>query len=160
MKDEVLRSSFRGFLGLKYVFAINVPVSVSGSDEMMIDAKDQRALERMVIFEMIRQKVPIRGVEVQFFRRVLGESLAQFARHFNMSDVGVMKWEQLGNTRLSTNNEMAVRVVMSAQIHWYSIQAADLVGGEKTPKELVVDFKEHWAMRAAEEAPTPAQKVG
>ena len=103
-----------GLLGLNYIQFKCVPMRDSQYGPV-IDL-DPMVLEKMAGAAIIKEKIPIRGKEVLFLRKILGLSMERFAAKFGLSSGTIFHWEKNENERLSTINEMAVRSLMAQEL--------------------------------------------
>ena len=66
-------------------------------------------IETQVAKAMIEHKVPLRGKEVKFIRKVLGLSLEKFASKIDFTSGSIFKWEKAETERLQKVNEIICR---------------------------------------------------
>ena len=121
--------------GLDYVF-VQVPILMTENGEEYIDLP-MGVIEKAIARKLIKARVPIRGVEVAFFRKTFGMTLKELAAVFGLSAAGVLKWEKERDSRLSKVNEAAVRSFV-AETLGIEINGAwsELVAKQATPKKL------------------------
>jgi DNA-binding transcriptional regulator YiaG len=105
MKKEKLET-IKNYRGFEYI-SLQVPVkdSFHGS---FIDVKPE-LIETLVAKAMIEHKVPLRGKEVKFIRKVLGLSLERFAAKIDFTSGSILKWEKSETERLHKANEIICR---------------------------------------------------
>lgn len=107
----------KGVLGLDYVTVTNVPMKDSKHGPV-IDI-DMAIIERKVLEEILKQGVPMRGLEVKALRKHLGLSLEKFASKLDsefLASSTVQRWEAAPTERLSPANEVFVKVFMAEQL--------------------------------------------
>jgi DNA-binding transcriptional regulator YiaG len=123
--------------GLEYVYLENVPVRQTKHGPVL-DA-DLSIVERMIAEEIIRQRIPIRGAEVQFLRKALGASMQKFGALLGLSAPAILKWEKARAKRLQPANEVAVRALMAEQLQ-IALEGKFTVlkGAEHTPERISV----------------------
>lgn len=120
---------------LEYVTINAVPLVKTASGKYGIAADVWGKLERLVVAEIIRHKVPIRGKEVKFMRKALGLSSRVLGEMLGLSHVAIQKWEKNEGKRLDLVNEIAVRVVIATHLGIdMLIKDALLKGIEKAAK--------------------------
>jgi DNA-binding transcriptional regulator YiaG len=100
--------------GLDYVYLKDVPIRETSHGEAL--DVELTLIEREIAQEIVRQGVPIRGAEVQFFRKSLALSLAKFGRLLGLSAPAILKWERARTKRLAPINEVAVRALMAEHL--------------------------------------------
>jgi DNA-binding transcriptional regulator YiaG len=100
--------------GLDYIYLDNAPVRQTSYGEVL--AADVSLIEKDIAREIIRQGIPIRGVEVQFLRKSHAFSLAKFGNLLGLSAPAILKWERNKTKRLDPINEVAVRAAMAEQL--------------------------------------------
>ena len=100
--------------GLDYVYLKDVPVRETSHSEAL--DVELFLIEREIAREIVRQGVPIRGAEVQFFRKSLALSLEKFGRLLGLSAPAILKWERARTKRLAPVNEVAVRALMAEHL--------------------------------------------
>lgn len=134
------KRDFKGFMNLKYVVIKNVPVSEDKEFGGLIQASVMKKMERKVAISILNRCIPITGIEVEFFRSILGLPQREFAKLFDLSQVAILKWEREKSKRLSFPNEIAFRVVMANRIG-INLRINGIINGpEKAPVPFVVDF--------------------
>jgi len=77
---------------IDYIVISGVPVRQSKFGDIL-DYPPQK-LECLVATAIIENNYAITGVEIKFFRSLLGLSLADFGKFFELSDVAILKWER------------------------------------------------------------------
>ena len=102
----------KAFGGLEYVTIKNVPVRKSKKYGDILDC-DMGKLEKNVAKELIKRKIPLRGAEVKYLRKVNGLSMGKLGAILGLSSTAIMKWEKRDEERLSPINEVALRVFFS-----------------------------------------------
>lgn len=81
-------------------------------------------------------RIPLRGKELRFLRKVLGLSYEKFAGPMGLSSATVMKWEKAEEARLHSVNEVAVRVFVAERLSLKVDGAFSKLVGGVTPKVL------------------------
>jgi DNA-binding transcriptional regulator YiaG len=66
---------------------------------------DEALIEKVVAKLIIQEKVPIRGVEFHFLRKVLGLSLGRIGAELGISAPAVLKWERAPKKRFDRKRE-------------------------------------------------------
>src|SRR5690606_31400090 len=74
------------------------------------------ALDRLAAIAVLTGKIPLRGMEVRFLRKVLGLSLEKFASQLGLSSGTVFHWEKAEEARLAPVNEIAVRIFVAEKL--------------------------------------------
>jgi DNA-binding transcriptional regulator YiaG len=100
--------------GLEYVFLMNVPIGKDG-DEEFIDLPPEE-IDSMIATEIIRQKVPLRGKEVLFLRKALKMNRNRWAEKLGVTASGILRWEEVGEKRMSKINEAAIRMLCAEEL--------------------------------------------
>lgn len=96
-----------GLVPLEYIHFKNVPMKESKHGPV-IDL-DPSILEKLAAMAILKEKIPLRGLEVHFLRKVIGLSMEKFACRLGLSSGTIFHWEKNELDRLSTVNELAVR---------------------------------------------------
>ena len=115
------------FSGLEYV-TVNVPAYRVDGAEKLIELPDLK-IGHTVAKAIINKRVPIRGKEVRFFRKVTLEmTLQEFSQILGMSPTAIFKWEKNSKARLHRINEAAVLTLMIDRIEMrrFQIRFSDL----------------------------------
>ncbi|MFN3453831.1 MAG: helix-turn-helix domain-containing protein [Pseudobdellovibrio sp.] len=121
------KQNLKNMVPLDYIVFIDVPMKSSAKGDF-IDLKPE-VLDFLAAKAILQNKIPLRGKEVNFLRKVLGLSLEKFANKLDLSSGTVFHWEKSENTRLSLVNEVAVRVFTAEQLNIeISPKFSDLVG--------------------------------
>ena len=108
------KENLDGLVPLEYIHFKNVPMKDSKHGPV-IDL-DPALLERLAAVALIKEKIPLRGKEVFFLRKVIGLSMEKFAAKFGLSSGTVFHWEKNELERLSTVNELAVRTFVAEEL--------------------------------------------
>ena len=146
---QVLKT-LKGVANLDYPEVHGVPMTVDDECGEGIHAQVLGEVEHLVAVEIISQKLPIRGAEVEFLRKSIGLSRLEFARGLSLSDVAVLKWERAKSKRLAMVNEIAVRAYFAQRLKVKLLGTIDgLMGIDETPKKLVIQFPQKSKRRAA-----------
>ncbi len=123
--------------GIEYLRVVGIPTQGSPFGPV-VSAANLKQAERAVATAIIRLRVPLRGVEVQYLRRVLGLSQAAVGRELGVSDVAVLKWEKRTEKRLDTVNEVALRALFAERLGVVlDGTLSALRGADSAPKEPV-----------------------
>ena len=134
------KREYKGFLKLKYIMVKNVPISEDKEFGALISASVMKEIEHKVACSILAYRIPISGLEIEFFRSILGLSQRRFAELFKLSQVAILKWEREKKKRLSLLNEIAFRVVMAKHFNLNLETKYVIDGPEKYPKHLIVNF--------------------
>ena len=113
-KQKTWKEDLQGILDLDYVVIKNVPM-IQTKEGSAINY-DYGLIETQVAKAILEKHVPIRGAEVKFFRKTLGLSYEKFARELSVASTTVMRWEQEKLERLSTSNEVLIKVFMAEKL--------------------------------------------
>jgi DNA-binding transcriptional regulator YiaG len=90
---------------------------------------DPSVLERLAAMAVLKEKIPLRGIEVHFLRKVIGLSMEKFAGRLGLSSGTIFHWEKNELERLSTVNELAVRSFVAEELGIeISGKFSDLIG--------------------------------
>jgi hypothetical protein len=131
------RQLIEGYMDLNYVVLLDVPVRDSKFGPI-IDL-DPAFVEKRIAEELITQRVPLRGREIQFLRKTLGLSLEKFANSFGYSAGGVLKWERDPEKRLDALTEAGLRSWFAEKFEVkLPGKFKELVGYEKSPERVEV----------------------
>ncbi len=112
---------------LEYIIFKNVPMkdSVHGP---IIDLPPD-ILDKLAASAIILERIPLRGKEVKFLRKVIGLSLERFSGKLGLSSGTVFHWEKSENNRLALVNEVAVRTFVAEELEIkISSKFSDLIG--------------------------------
>ncbi|MEO5969789.1 MAG: hypothetical protein ABIQ95_07650 [Bdellovibrionia bacterium] len=69
--------TLKGFMNLDYIEVRNVPYSESKRFGRGTDSEVLKNLEQLIARKLLLDRIPLRGIEVLFFRSVLGMSQKQ-----------------------------------------------------------------------------------
>jgi DNA-binding transcriptional regulator YiaG len=131
------KENIKGIGGLDYIIFKNVPMRESKYGDI-IDF-NPGLMEKMAAEAIIRSRVPIRGLEVNFLRKTLALSLDRLAKDLNLTAAAVRKWEVKETERLHPINEAAVRALFAEKL---SVDMpgkfSELIGTEEGPNELIL----------------------
>lgn len=144
MKKEQKTTSVKGYGGLSFLTVIDIPIRETGAGSVY-DIKPAD-LERGIAKYILQSTTPIRGAEVKYLRKVLGKSMEEFAREFNLSSAAIFKWEKDPAKYIGSINESAIRKVVGERLN---IEVAATLRGLMAtmhqPEEVVLsaadDFK-------------------
>jgi len=116
-----------GLVPLEYIHFKNVPMKESKHGPV-IDL-DPSILEKLAAMAILKEKIPLRGLEVHFLRKVIGLSMEKFAGRLGLSSGTIFHWEKDELERLSTVNELAVRSFAAEELGIeISGKFSDLIG--------------------------------
>ena len=137
-----MKRNYKGLLNLDYIEVRNVPIVKNENRGEGVESQVLGQVERLAARAILGKKLPIRGLEIQFFRKVLAMSQKQLGLALGYSDVAILKWERAKLNRLDPVNEVAVRALM-AEKFGVKIKGTfeALLGGDKTPRKLVVAYQ-------------------
>jgi DNA-binding transcriptional regulator YiaG len=130
--------TLKKYYGLEYVTVTGIPVRKTAHGNVV--DMDTGLIEKAVAKLIIQEKVPLRGIEFNFIRKVLGMSLGRIGAELGISAPAVLKWERAKKKRLDPINEVAVRALMAEKLGVripgkFSL----LLGDAKTPEKLTVN---------------------
>ena len=103
-----------GLVPLEYIHFKNVPMKESKHGPV-IDL-DPSILEKLAAVAILKEKIPLRGKEVHFLRKVVGLSMEKFAGKLGLTSGTIFHWEKDELERLSTVNELAVRTFVAEEL--------------------------------------------
>jgi DNA-binding transcriptional regulator YiaG len=131
----------KGYGGLGYVILKNLPTRVSKDKTIgtIIDL-EPREIEKQIALELINQRIPIRGTEVEFLRKCLKLSMEKFAGQLGLTGASILKWEREPKKRLARINEFAVRALVAEHLGISPVRISDLLDLASSPGEVIVDF--------------------
>lgn len=110
MKTKVVK----GYYGLEYVTVV-LPIRPSKHGDVI--AVDVGEVEMKVARLLIEKRVPLRGKEIRFIRKVIGLSLEKLGAELGISAPAVLKWErEKEEQRLDPINEVAVRALLAEKL--------------------------------------------
>jgi DNA-binding transcriptional regulator YiaG len=129
----------KGIGGLNYILFKNVPMRESKRGPII--EFNETLLEETAARAIIEHRIPIRGQEVKFLRKVLGLSMEVFSEQLGLTASAVFKWEHKAEDRLHPINEIAVRSLVADHL---GIEIAGrfskLVAQNQFPSELVLQL--------------------
>ena len=141
MGSKQVLKTLKGVANLDYPEVHGVPMIVDDEHGEGVHAQVLGEVEHLVASEIISQRLPIRGAEVEFLRKAIGLSRLEFAKGLELSDVAVLKWERTKTKRLAMVNEIAVRAYFAQRLKVKLLGTIEgLMGVDSTPKKLVVQF--------------------
>lgn len=115
MKKKKWKENINGLVSLDYIHFINVPMKDSKHGPVVDLAPD--VLEKLAAKAVIVHRIPLRGKEVKFLRKVLGLSLEKFANKLGLTSGSVFHWEKAEDQRLAPINEAAVRAFVAEKLN-------------------------------------------
>ena len=101
-------------VSLEYIHFINVPMKESKHGPVIDLPVD--ALDKMAATAVIKNRIPLRGKEVKFLRKVIGLSLEKFAGKMGLSSGTIFHWEKAETDQLAPVNEAAVRTLIAEEM--------------------------------------------
>lgn len=124
-------------LGTTSLIVESVPITTSKYGDVI--QMDPLKFEQVIAKAVIKHGLPISGRHVSFLRKAIGLSMDKLAKHLGLTAPAILKWERLGNKRLSPINEAALRSLFAELLH-IEIEGTftTLVGLKKAPKTLKV----------------------
>ena len=105
------KENISGLVSLDYIHFVNVPMKQSKHGPVIDLAPD--TIDKLAAKAVITNRIPIRGKEVQFLRKVAGLSLEKFANKLGLTSGSVFHWEKSAEQRLTPVNEAAVRSLVA-----------------------------------------------
>jgi DNA-binding transcriptional regulator YiaG len=136
-----MKKTIKAIGGLPYLEMRNVPVEMHPRlGEGMHASVIQRA-EQIAAMALITHIVPLRGLEIAFLRSFLGISMKEFGKLFGYSDVAVLKWERAKKKRVDVAVEHYIRLILVREFKIH-VDAMELLGGDKTPKSIVLEYED------------------
>jgi hypothetical protein len=128
----------QGIGGLDYFIFRKVPLRESALGPVI--EINEKILEGIAARAILELGLPLRGREVRFLRKAMGDSLQSFSEKLNLTAAAVLKWEKAEDARLHPINEVAVRSLVAEEMN-ISIPGkySALRGAEKTPQ--VIELK-------------------
>lgn len=116
----------------EYILFKKVPMKDS-KHGTIIDC-DPSILEHMAAVAILKEKIPLRGMEVQFLRKVVGLSMEKFANRLGLTSGTVFHWEKNSEERLLIVNELAVKALLADLLDVeISGKLSDLIGDKIKP---------------------------
>ncbi|MBS1960467.1 MAG: hypothetical protein JST80_13400 [Bdellovibrionales bacterium] len=150
MGSKQVLKILKGVANLDYPEVHGVPMIKNEEHGEGVHAQVLGEVEHLVATEIISQKLPIRGAEVEFLRKSIGLSRLEFAKGLELSDVAVLKWERAKSKRLAMVNEIAVRAYFAQRLKVKLVGTIEgLVGVDSVPKKLVIQFSSKTKKKAA-----------
>ncbi len=132
MKTKKWKEDLEGLTPLEYIYFKNVPMKQTKQGPV-IDM-DPAILDRLAAVAIIKEKIPLRGIEVHFLRKVIGLSMEKFANKLGLTSGSIFHWEKAELERLSTVNELAVRSFVAEELGIeISGKFSDLIGDKIHP---------------------------
>ena len=136
-KPKRWKESLHGIGGLSYILFKNIPMRESKFGPVI--EINEAILEDLAARALIEYRVPLRGLEVKFLRKVLQLSMDAFSEKLGLTAGAVFKWEQKSEEKLHPINEIAVRAFVADSLGIeISGKFSEMVSHEKTPKEIVL----------------------
>lgn len=108
------KENFDNLVALEYIRFLNVPMK-SSKHGPLIDLPPH-TLDQLAAIAVIKERIPLRGKEVKFLRKVIGLSLEKFAGKMGLSSGTVFHWEKSEENRLAPVNEAAVRSFIAEEL--------------------------------------------
>ncbi len=143
-----VRKTLKGVGNLKYVEVQNVPMKSYPGFGDSVDAQVLADIEKQVARELITRRIHVRGLEVEFFRSILGLSQREFAQKLGLSHVSVLKWEKAHEKPLELVNEVALKALMAGLLKMRLPASVESLSGETAvPKKLALDYSSLFTQR-------------
>jgi len=121
------KENLDGLVSLEYIHFINVPMKESKHGPVIDLAPNQ--LEKLAATAVIVHRIPLRGKEVKFLRKMVGLSLEKFANKLGLTSGSVFHWEKAEDQRLAPVNEAPVRALIAEELEIeISGKFSDLLG--------------------------------
>ena len=121
------KEDFNDLTSLPYIHFLNVPMYESKHGPV-IDV-NIGVMEKLAAKAVVKQRIPLRGLEVKFLRKTLGLSLEKFANKLGLTSGTVFHWEKEQSKRLIPVNEAAVRSFVAEELNLeISGKFSDLIG--------------------------------
>lgn len=134
------RMNIKGYFALDYVVLVDVPVRDSKFGPVI--AIDPEIIEQRISQEIIRQRVPLRGLEIAFIRKTLGLSLQKLADKFLRDPSTIHHWERNTTGRLDLLTEAGLRSVFAEMLDVkLPGKFSELSGEPNVPDELAIEIK-------------------
>ncbi|HLG20283.1 MAG TPA: hypothetical protein VI895_10780 [Bdellovibrionota bacterium] len=97
---------------------------------------DYNALALAVLQALARKPSPLTGNEIQFIRLHFDLTLQQFAKRFDVSHAGVIKWEKAKShsTNMNWTTEKDLRLFILSELEAAPKELASLYGELQTPQ--------------------------
>jgi DNA-binding XRE family transcriptional regulator len=108
------KETLDGLVPLEYIRFKNVPMKESKHGPV-IDL-DPGVLDRLAAIAILRERIPLRGKELHFLRKVIGLSMERFAAKLGLSSGTIFHWEKSELERLATVNEVVVRSFVAEEL--------------------------------------------
>ncbi len=112
-KNQPFSHVIHKYAGLDYI-SIEVPIKHSKHGSI-IDV-DPIQMDHAVARAITEKRLPLRGREVNFLRKVLGLSMDAFAHRLGLTSGSVFKWEKAVDQKLHLINEIAIRTLMAEEL--------------------------------------------
>ena len=109
------KENIKNLVALDYIYFLNVPIKESKHGPVIDLPPD--TLDRLAAIAVIKERIPLRGIEVNFLRKVLGLSLEKFANKLGLSSGTVFHWEKAKKEILAAVNEVAVRSFVAEELN-------------------------------------------
>jgi DNA-binding XRE family transcriptional regulator len=108
------KENLDNLVALDYIRFLNVPMESSIHGPII--ALPSHLLDQLAAVAVIKERIPLRGKEVKFLRKVIGLSLEKFAGKMGLSSGTVFHWEKSEENRLAPVNEAAVRSFIAEEL--------------------------------------------
>jgi len=136
-----VRKNLKGIGNLDYVEVHHVPMKTFAGYGDSVDAKVLGEIEKQVGRELILRRLPIGGLEVEYFRSIFGLSQREFAQKLGLSHVAVLKWEKVKDKPLGLVNEVAVKALMAGMLGLRLPASIESLSGQGAfQKKLVLEY--------------------
>ena len=114
MRKKKWKEDLDGLVPLEYIHFKNVPMRNSNQGPV-IDL-DPGVLDKLAATAILVEKIPLRGKEVHFLRKVIGLSMEKFAGKLGLSSSTIFHWEKAELDRLARVNELAVKSLVAEEL--------------------------------------------
>lgn len=111
-KNKTKYTTIEKFMGLEYITIEKIPIKSSKLYDDVLDIDLSKIEIKVATLIIENPRIPIRGREVKFLRKVAGLSMNKFASLLGISAPAVKKWEDSPVKRIGRINEVAVRTLV------------------------------------------------
>jgi len=114
-KVKKWKQDFNMLGAFNYIHFLNVPMKDSAYGPIIDLPSD--TLDILAAEAMIKERIPLRGKELKFLRKIIDHSLEKFANKMGLSSATVFHWEKAENETLAPVNEVAVRTLVAEELN-------------------------------------------
>jgi len=100
--------SIKNFGGLEWLTVTHIPAKKTKFGDG-IESQVLKKIEETVAIFIVKNRVPIRGLEVLYLRKTFGYSLGRMGAELGFSSTAILKWERAQKKHLDKVNEIALR---------------------------------------------------